>query len=230
MMQEPCGGIHEVFDAAREGAAERPGHAPELTASWHFSRGCCPHCGLESVAGADWSSFSPRAAITTGSGLHPISEVAPTVPARLRALPMIYLLTSLLILTRGLRVPKTWRQVALVVGALVLLSCATLSVLFLRHLEPMRWLGQGWEQGEAPPLLLLSFDGLVLLLLAAGSAFGAWASSRLRRQVTEARQLDKYHLRQPIGAGAMGVVCRPGARSTCCARSAAPCAKPTPWA
>jgi serine/threonine-protein kinase len=118
---------------------------------------------------------------------------------------MIYLLTSILNLTRGLRAPKTLRQVALV-GLLVLLSSATLSVLFLRYPEPLRWLGQGWRQGETPPLLLFSLDAMILLLLAAGSAFGAWANSQLRREVAEARQLGKYHLREPIGAGAMGVV------------------------
>jgi serine/threonine-protein kinase len=119
----------------------------------------------------------------------------------------VVLLTSILILTHGLCVPKTWRQVAVVVGPLALLPLATLSVLLLRHPKAMSWLGQPWRQGPgAPPILLFSFDALVLLILAAGSAFGARAISRLRRQVAEARQLGKYHLRQPIGAGAMGVV------------------------
>jgi serine/threonine-protein kinase len=47
---------------------------------------------------------------------------------------------------------------------------------------------------------------IILLILAAGSAFGAGAISRLRRQVAEARQLGPYRLRQQIGAGAMGEV------------------------
>src|SRR5262249_53236571 len=91
-MQQQWGRIHEVLEAAREGAAERAGDAPDVTGSWHFSRGCCPRRGAEPVAGADSSSFSPRAAITTGSALLPISEVDPVLRARLRALPMIYIL------------------------------------------------------------------------------------------------------------------------------------------
>jgi serine/threonine-protein kinase len=119
----------------------------------------------------------------------------------------IVLLTSILVLSYGLCVPKTLRQVALVVGPLALLPFATLSVLLLLHPETMSWLGQRWGQGPGtPPILLFSFDAMVLLILAAGSAFGARAISRLRRQVAEARQIGKYHLRQPIGAGAMGVV------------------------
>ena len=47
---------------------------------------------------------------------------------------------------------------------------------------------------------------MILLILAVGSAFGARAISRLRRQVAEARQLGQYRLRQQIGAGAMGEV------------------------
>jgi serine/threonine-protein kinase len=118
----------------------------------------------------------------------------------------IVLLSSILILTCGLCIPKTLRQVALVVGPLALLPFATLAVLFLRHPGAMSWLGQGGRQGAAAPILLFSFDAMVLLILAVGSAFGARAISRLRQQVAEARQLGKYHLRQPIGAGAMGVV------------------------
>jgi serine/threonine-protein kinase len=118
----------------------------------------------------------------------------------------IVLLTSILILTYGLHVPKTWRRAALVAGPLALLPFATLSVLYLRHPKAMGWLGRGWGKGAAPPILLFSFDAMILLILAVGSAFGAWAMSRLRRQVAEASHLGQYRLRQQIGAGAMGEV------------------------
>jgi serine/threonine-protein kinase len=118
----------------------------------------------------------------------------------------IVLLTAILILTYGLYVPKTWRRAALVAGPLALLPFATLSVLYLRHPEAMGWLGQAWGHGEAPPVLLFSFDAMVLLTLAAGSALGAGAISRLRRQVAEARQLGQYRLRRRLGAGGMGEV------------------------
>ena len=119
----------------------------------------------------------------------------------------IVLLTAILILTYGLHVPKTWRRAALVAGPLALLPFATLSVLYLRHPEAMGWLGRGSGKGEAPPILFFSFDAVVLLILAVGSALGAHAISRLRRQVDVARQLGQYRLRQRIGAGAMGEVC-----------------------
>src|SRR5262249_7313805 len=115
----------------------------------------------------------------------------------------IVLLTAILILTYGLPVPKTWRRAALVAGPLALLPFATVSVLYLRHPEAMGWLGRGWGRGAAPPILLFSFDVMILLILAVGAAFGAWAMSRLRRQVAEARHLGQYCLRQQIGAGAM---------------------------
>jgi serine/threonine-protein kinase len=64
----------------------------------------------------------------------------------------------------------------------------------------MGWLGGGWGKGAAPPIWLFSFDAMILLILAVGSAFGAWAMSRLRRQVAEARHLGQYRLRRRIGA------------------------------
>ena len=44
----------------------------------------------------------------------------------------VVLLTSILILTYGLYVPKSWRRAALVVGPLALLPFATLTVLILQ--------------------------------------------------------------------------------------------------
>ena len=119
----------------------------------------------------------------------------------------IVLLTSILILTYGLYVPKSWRRAALVVGPLALLPFATLLVLYLRHPEPMAWLGRGWRRNpDMPRVLLLVFDALILLMLAVGSAFGARMMSRLRREVAEARQLGQYRLRRRIGSGGMGEV------------------------
>ncbi len=119
----------------------------------------------------------------------------------------IVLLTSILILTYGLYVPKSWRRAALVAGPLALLPFATLLVLYLRHPDAMTWLGQGWRRNpEMPRVRLLVFDALILLMLAVGSAFGARTMSRLRRQVAEARQLGQYRLRRRIGAGGMGEV------------------------
>ena len=116
------------------------------------------------------------------------------------------LFTSVLILTYGLYVPKSWRRAALVVGPLALLPFVTLEVLALRHPEAMVWLGFGWRQSETPRVLLYTFDAMMLLILAAGSAYGARTIFMLRRQVAEARQLGQYHLRSKIGCGGMGEV------------------------
>jgi hypothetical protein len=110
----------------------------------------------------------------------------------------IVLLTAILVLTYGLYVPKTWRRAALVAGPLALLPYATLLVLYLRHPEAMAWLGLGSREGEAPRFLLFGFDAMALTIVAVGSAFGARAISRLRRQVAEARQLGQYVLREQI--------------------------------
>src|SRR5262249_8478198 len=62
----------------------------------------------------------------------------------------IALLTSVLILTYGLYVPKSRRRAALVVGPLALLPYATLAFLYLRHPGAMGWLGRGWKITGAP--------------------------------------------------------------------------------
>ena len=116
------------------------------------------------------------------------------------------LFTSILILTYGLYVPKSCRRAALVVVPLALLPFVTLELLALRHPEAMGWLGLGWRKSDTPRLLLYTFDAMVLLILAAGAAFGARTIFMLRRQVAEARQLGQYHLRRKIGCGGMGEV------------------------
>jgi eukaryotic-like serine/threonine-protein kinase len=292
--------------AVRDRSPDPQDRAPDATSSWHSRSAGRLRSGPEPIdhvgadAGAKLSGFSPRAAIATGSQPDPTAEAEPVARARLRALPMVYililalatswrcavlgvddvvlhyldaaviaalggviallssrwpvslarlralelgmvglfasrdavvqyrlmltfslrddpmmaqlimknfvLLTSILILTYGLHVPKTWRRAALVAGPLALLPFATLSVLYLRRPEAMGWLGRGWGKGEAPPIVLFSFDAMILLILAAGSAFGAYAISWLRRQAAEARQLGQYRLRWQLGAGGMGEV------------------------
>jgi eukaryotic-like serine/threonine-protein kinase len=118
----------------------------------------------------------------------------------------VVLLTAILIPSYGLYVPKNWRRAALVVGPLALLPFMTLLVLFLRHPDTMGWLGRGWRASETPRFLLLSFDALILLILAVASTFGARAISLLRRQIAEARQLGQYRLGRRIGVGGMGEV------------------------
>jgi serine/threonine-protein kinase len=118
----------------------------------------------------------------------------------------VVLLTSILILTYGLYVPKSWRRAALVVGPLAVLPFATLAALVLNHRDSMEWLWKGWMLSDTPRIRLFLFDAMILLLLAAGSTFGARTMSRLRRQVSEARQLGQYRLRRRLGSGGMGEV------------------------
>jgi serine/threonine-protein kinase len=121
-------------------------------------------------------------------------------------LTSVVLLTSALILTYGLYVPKSWRRAAVVVVPLALLPFAPLPVLALRHPTAMAWLGKGWGSGTPPIGVLFTYHGLILFVLAVSATFGARTISRLRREVAEARQLGQYHLRERIGAGGMGEV------------------------
>jgi serine/threonine-protein kinase len=118
----------------------------------------------------------------------------------------IVLSTSVLILTYGLYVPKSWRRAAVVVGPLAVLPFATLLTLYLRHPVAMGWLERGWRKSETPRFWLYSLDVVLLVIVAVTAAFGAHTISRLRRQVAEARQLGQYRLVQRIGSGGMGEV------------------------
>jgi hypothetical protein len=79
-------------------APETPGRATDPTRSWPSQGGRGPrrgsepidHAGAGSLAGA--SGFSPKAAIVAGLQPYPISETESVVWARLRELPMIYIL------------------------------------------------------------------------------------------------------------------------------------------
>jgi eukaryotic-like serine/threonine-protein kinase len=116
------------------------------------------------------------------------------------------LVTAVLILSYGIYVPKSWRRVALVVGPLAFLPFAVLAALYIRHPETMGWLARTEREDGTAPFVLLGVDAMILLILAAGSAFGAHTISRLRQQVMEARQLGQYRLRRLLGAGGMGEV------------------------
>jgi serine/threonine-protein kinase len=119
----------------------------------------------------------------------------------------VVLLTAVLILTYGLYVPKSWRRAALVVGPLALLPFATLLVLYLQYPEAMAWLERGWRRNQTiPRVLLLTFDAMILLVLALASTLGARTMYRLRREAAEARQLGQYRLLERLGAGGMGEV------------------------
>jgi serine/threonine-protein kinase len=119
----------------------------------------------------------------------------------------IVLLTSILILTSGLHVPKSWRRAAMITGPLAFLPFAILLVLYLRYPRNLSWLGQGWSKDwTTPRILLLGFDAMILLILAVGATFGNRTISRLRRQVAEAQQLGQYRLLRRIGTGGMGDV------------------------
>jgi eukaryotic-like serine/threonine-protein kinase len=118
----------------------------------------------------------------------------------------VVLLTSILILTYGLYVPKSWRRAALVVGPLAVLPFATLTALMLQHPATMGWLWKGWMLSDTPRIRLFGFDAMILAMLAIGSTFGARTMSRLRHQVAEARQIGQYRLRRRLGSGGMGEV------------------------
>ena len=118
----------------------------------------------------------------------------------------VVFLTSILILTYALYVPKSWRRAALVVGPLALSPFAILGVLIWQFPDAMAWLWEGWKFSDTPRFHLMGFDAMMLIMLAVGATFGARAMSRLRRQVVEARQLGQYRLRRLLGAGGMGEV------------------------
>lgn len=133
------------------------------------------------------------------------SELGNTLKAQ-RVMKNSVLLTSILILTYGIYVPKNWRRTAAVTIPLALLPFATLLSLGVGHSAAMSWLRKGNADDGTMPLALFSYDAMLLLILALCSTYGAHTISRLRRQVVEARQLGQYRLRRRIGVGGMGEV------------------------
>ena len=79
-------------------------------------------------------------------------------------------------------------------------------VLALRHPEAMGWLETRLGSSTTPLVLLFTYYGLILIILAVSATFGARTISGLRREAAEARRLGQYHLRERIGAGGMGEV------------------------
>ena len=118
----------------------------------------------------------------------------------------VVLLISILILTYGLYVPKSWRRAALVVGPLALLPFATLMVLILQYPDAMAWLWQGWRLSKTathPPVPLRRDDlahARRRLDIRGPHALPAAPASR------RARQFGQYRLRRRLGAGGMGEV------------------------
>lgn len=115
------------------------------------------------------------------------------------------LLTSILILTYGIYVPKSWRRAAIVSGVLAVVPLATILSVCLLYPHELRWVFERRDQ-RVIPLRLFGVDAVFLLILAAISAYGARTISRLRQQVVEARQLGQYRLCRRIGSGGMGDV------------------------
>jgi len=117
----------------------------------------------------------------------------------------VVLLTSILILTVGIYVPKSWRRAAIVSGLLATLPLASLLGAYVLHPEAVRWVGEPRSDGRLP-LALFGLDAVFLFTLAGISSFAADTISRLRLQVVEARQFGQYRLGRLIGSGGMGDV------------------------
>jgi eukaryotic-like serine/threonine-protein kinase len=117
----------------------------------------------------------------------------------------VVLLTSVLMLTNGIYVPKSWRRAAIVAGLLATLPLASLLGAYLLHPEAVRWVGELRSDGRIP-LAVFGLDAVFLFTLAGISAFAAHTISRLRLEVVEARQFGQYRLGRLIGSGGMGDV------------------------
>jgi hypothetical protein len=112
--------------------------------------------------------FERVAAIADETGPQPVGESPTLVQARLRELPVLY-------------VPKSWRRAVVVLLLLAVLPFATLLLLAWQHTDAMGWLWRGWRKSETARIWLFSLDAMILLVVAAGAAFGARTISRLRR-------------------------------------------------
>ena len=117
----------------------------------------------------------------------------------------VVLLTSILMLTDGIYVPKSWRRAAIVAGFLATLPLASLLVAYVLHPEGVRWVSELRSDGRMP-LAVFGLDAVFLFTLAGISSFAAHTISRLRLEVVEARQFGQYRLGRLIGSGGMGDV------------------------
>jgi serine/threonine-protein kinase len=186
--------------------------------------------GLAGLGGSAAESylFWSQAAITAILGLFGIllSSRSPSTPLRLCTaefalfgFPTVLFLTSqyfitlracdvwgvfsfsggpwlLLIFTYALFIPSTPRRAAVVIGAMA--AAPILLVLVMSWQHPR----------VAAALTVDELTGLVLVLLlaAVGGVIGVYKITSLRRQALRAVRLGQYRLKEPIGAGGMGVV------------------------
>ena len=90
------------------------------------------------------------------------------------------MIATILILSYGIYVTANWRRAALILGSIAILPFATLMALYLRNRQAMGWLARSEPGLGETPLALLSFDAMLLLILAVGSTYGAFTISRLR--------------------------------------------------
>jgi serine/threonine-protein kinase len=117
----------------------------------------------------------------------------------------VVLLSSLLILTFGIYVPKSWRRTAAVTVPLAVLPLATMYMASFGHPDAFAWLFVP-RNGRTVPMISYGLDAIFLMILAAISSFGAHVLTRLRGQVAEAKLLGQYRLGERIGTGGMGDV------------------------
>lgn len=110
------------------------------------------------------------------------------------------IITTILMFAYAMLIPNSWRVAAAGTLALVLIPVVTEWVTFLACPKAVRFAFQEGIIGEQ------HFD-LFLMLIAAGLAvYGAHVLNTLRQEVFEARRLNQYQLREPLGAGGMGEV------------------------
>ena len=136
--------------ADRDGILTPPGPTsppPDRTASWHPRAGARARANAEPIASVgdtsadDTGGFTPRAAIAPQTPRHPISEPRSVVRARLRELPMIYILM--------LGIAIFWRRAVLgsedltlyqVDVAIILALVGIIALLWSRWPIPLAWL------------------------------------------------------------------------------------------
>lgn len=119
----------------------------------------------------------------------------------------VVLLCSLLILTFGIYVPKSWRRAACVGLPIAMMPLTTMHLAYLEHPDLFGWIMVP-RNNRSVPLISYGLDAVFLLILMGISSYGAHALSRLRRQVAEAKLLGQYSLGDRLGAGGMGEVYR----------------------